>query len=151
MSNNPSITSVSSVANSVANNTTEQTSKKFDIAAFNKDFELIAKTQKEANQIKETEKLQLLNKEIKEKTIMNMSINELLVDWKVSLDGILNDIQQRNISRSTLTSGNRLFHLGMTILLGVLFFYLMYTVISRRTNTQRVIKEYHTHLQLVNE
>lgn len=147
MSNNPSITPV----NSVANDATDQSGKKFDVVAFNKDFELIAKTQKEANKIKEAEKLQLLNQDIKEKTIMNMSINELLIDWKVSIDGILNDIQQRNISRTTLTRGNRLFHLGMTILLGVLFFYLMYTVISRGSNTSRVIKEYHTHLQLVNE
>lgn len=143
MSNNSSITSENSIK--------DQTGKKFDVAAFNKDFELTAKTQKEANRIKENEKLQLLNQDIKEKTIMNMSINELLIDWKVSFDGILNDIQQRNITRSTLTNGNRLFHLGMTILLGVLFFYLMYTVISRRSNTSRVIKEYHTHLQLVNE
>lgn len=143
MSNNSPITP--------GNDTKDQTGKKFDVAAFNKDFELSAKAKKEARQKIEDEQLQLLNQDIKEKTIMNMSINELLIDWKVSFDGILNDIQQRNISRSTLTSGNRLFHLGMTILLGVLFFYLMYNVISRRTNAPRVIKEYHTHLQLVNE
>lgn len=117
--------------------------KKFDVVSFNKDFEIAATKKKlQQKEIDET-RLQELNKDITEKTIMNMSLNELAIDWKMSFDGIFDDFRNRNIYRSTLTSGNRLFHLGMTILIGILFFYLIYSIIELNKCKKTVVKKYY--------
>lgn len=116
--------------------------KKFDVQEFNKSFQEQADAQKEINKKHEASKEKEMSYEIKEKKLLDMTIREIMIDWKISIDGILNDFQARHVSKKTFTTDNRLFHLGMTILIGVLFFYLMKTILSSNSD-KRVVNEYH--------
>lgn len=116
----------------------------FDVNKFNKDFEASLEKAKEDENQREIAKLQSMNKIIYKKKISEMSLRELITEWKDSLLGILNDLLHLRLRSSELFKDNRLFFLGITILFSVLMFYLMHTILGTdRVNINKVVNEYH--------
>jgi len=117
--------------------------KKFDIGEFNKDFEKTEAEKEATNKIKEDAETAKMSYTVYSKRINEMTLGEILVDWKISFDAIMSDLRNRNLTKSTFTQDNRLFHVGITLLIGILLFYLMYSVLSEPNEGTRVINEYH--------
>lgn len=117
--------------------------KKFDIGEFNKDFEKADAEKELANKIKEDAETAKMSYTVYSKRINEMTLGEILVDWKISFDAIMSDLRNRNLTKSTFTQDNRLFHVGITLLIGILLFYLMYSVLSEPNEGTRIVNEYH--------
>ena len=95
----------------------------FDNSLFNTEFEKKKLEMNASKQKDEEERLQKLNKEIHIKKISEMTIVEIMSEWKISLIGILNDILNLHIHPNILFRDNRLLFLGATIILCVYLFY----------------------------
>lgn len=121
--------------------------KNFDVATFNKEFEAYKISKEEEKHKKEMEDLKKLNKEIKVRKLSEMSMNELIIEWKNSMIGIMNDLLNGRWSLTTIFSGNRLFFAGVTlILITVLFYFIRWIFhwnINDKENVNKTINEYH--------
>lgn len=115
---------------------------KFDIKEFNKSFEEQSSAKKIETKKLEEAKEKDMNYEVKEKKILDLTLREIFIDWKVSMDGVMNDIQQRNITRSTFTVDHRLLHVGITLFIFIIFFYILKSVLSS-DGCAKVVNEYH--------
>lgn len=118
----------------------------FDVNKFNIDFQEATKKLQEEEKIKETQKLQQLNKIEYVKKISDMTFREMLITWKESLLGFLNDLLHLRINKDLFTHEYRLFFLGITLLLSVILFYGIHRLfikskINDRNN--KIINEYH--------
>ena len=71
--------------------------------------------------------LESLNKEVRKKKISELSFNEYMIDWKITLLNLLNNILHLNINKDTFTQDNTLYHLGFTILFFVIIYYIIYS------------------------
>lgn len=122
----------------------------FNSALFNKDFEIINEEQNEIAQNIENNKLMELNNSVNnnvnnrlsDKSLVNMSLNEILIEWYNSFNGIFNDfiytinifnyntsntvgllnnnqLEDKNLEqyKQIITKNNRLFYIGLTILI----------------------------------
>lgn len=119
------------------------TKGKFDITEFNTSFEKQKQLQKEEEHKAEAGRLNKMNKEIYRKKISEMSLNELMSEWKNSLIGILNDLLNLRWSFGTLFAENRLFFLGITIVFCVLLFYIFHWIFDWKVEEKKIINEYH--------
>lgn len=100
---------------------------KFDVKAFNTGFTKYMKEQKEVENQQNIAKLKQLNTEEEtKKKISEMSFNELINEWTTSLIGILDDLINFRLNPSTLFGENRMFFVGITLLLVVILFYFFY-------------------------
>jgi hypothetical protein len=104
--------------------------KKFELTTFNQDFTNYLKKQKNEELKRDEERLKTLNQTIYEKKISNMSMTELLYEWKDSLIGFIDDIIHFNFNVSELFKDNRLFFLGITIIIIIILFYFYYWFVS---------------------
>jgi hypothetical protein len=102
----------------------ELVKNRFDIAAFNKDFEDYAKQRYELQKQQEIQRLKELNETIYEKKISEMTWKEIMSEWKLSLIGFLDDMINFRLSPHSLFRENRLFFIGITLLLFAIIFYL---------------------------
>lgn len=114
---------------------------KFDNAAFNVEFNKYMEEEKEKQHQQEIERLNKMNETIYIKKISEMSFNELLVEWKNSIIGILDDLLHLRVT--SIFSGNRLFFVGMTVVIIVLIFYFLLWFFDRNIEQQKIINEYH--------
>lgn len=99
---------------------------KFDIAAFNRDFENQMIAKKEEENKKDMEKLKEMNKEIYKKKISEMTTGEIIGEWQSSLTGMINDMIHLKFQPEILFSENRLFFIGITLLIIVILFYFLF-------------------------
>lgn len=113
----------------------------FDIGEFNKTFEASKEAKQEQQNKEDIEKLKKMNQEIYRKKINEMSIDELMIDWKSSLIGILNDLLNFRWNPDVLFADNRLFFLGMTIILFVIGFFFFIWMFGSSQNKN--VNEYH--------
>jgi len=98
---------------------------KFDIKTFNKGFEDYMKQQTEIKHQQEIERLKQLNETKYEKKITEMTWNEIMVEWKTSIIGVLDDALHFRFTPSVLFRENRLFFIGITLLILAIIFYTM--------------------------
>lgn len=103
---------------------------KFDIQKFNKDFEDRIQQTKETDKILEGRSLEQLNKQVIEKKPYELSIAEIFVAIKDSWFGLLDDLLQQQFYVETFTKQNRLFYIGLTIVIIVIMFYLYDIIID---------------------
>jgi hypothetical protein len=89
----------------------------FDIKKFNKDFESYLSGQK-ARRI-EREKKFLESKEIvqREKLLHELTIWEIIVNMKITVFNILDDLIDGKVDKEFFTKNNRLFYVGLLILI----------------------------------
>lgn len=114
----------------------------FDNSIFNSEFEKQKRELIKQKQKNEENRLKKLNQEIYKKKITDMSINELLIEWKNEMIGLLNDII--NLRLSSLFSGNRLLFIGITIITTTLLFYLiMWIFKNKQIEQMKSVNEYH--------
>ncbi len=101
-------------------------SKKFDLDKFNKEFVFKKEKAVVENRIKSQEKIDLLTKEANKpmKSLYNLSVAELIIGVKDTWFGILDDLLGKKIEMKTLTKENRLFFIGLTIIMVATILYL---------------------------
>lgn len=97
--------------------------KQFDVQDFNKKFNEDKAKRKEESKQRELDKLAELNKPVREKRLLEMNFADILIGIKDSWFGILDDLLQQKYTFDTFTKHNRLFFVGLTlILIGLIVF-----------------------------
>jgi len=93
---------------------------------FNREFVFKKKEIARENKVKSQEKLDRLTEaaNIEEKSLYNLSIVEFLIGIKNTWFEILDDILAGNFSMSIITAKNRLFFIGLTIVLMAMILYI---------------------------
>lgn len=118
---------------------------KIDIATFNKDFEKIKEINKQITQENDENELNIINnnEDKNNNTIMFSSINNMLIDWKLSFLNVINDILHLHVTKETINKRNFLFYLGMTILIFTIFFYILYSLYNYLLEDKKQYKIIH--------
>ena len=113
------------------------TTTEFDVTEFNKDFE--AHRENVGHQVSEIEKqrLQEFNKQEQSKSIYNLSLFEIFIGIKDTWFGLFDDLLQQKFYTETFTKDNRIFFIGVTIVLFVTVIYL-YNMIFSNFNSDQV-------------
>ena len=101
--------------------------KNFDANKFNDYFEKQRETLKRLNDEEDKKYLESLNKEVRKKKISELSFNEYMIDWKITLLNLLNNILHLNINKDIFIHDNTLYHLCFTILFFVIIYYIIYS------------------------
>jgi hypothetical protein len=119
--------------------------KNFDPDKFNTDFDSYQTELKEKQEIVDKEELNKMNEDYREKIISELSFQEYLYDWKYSILNLINNIIHLKINKDTFTQGNILFHLGITILIFTILFYILFSTYNllKPNNIQKIIYEHH--------
>lgn len=90
----------------------------FDVKKFNDKFEETVKHRKELAEKAMQEKLNKLNEvNNKKKEIYQLSVGDTIINTKDALFNILDDMLQFKFKLDTFTKDNRLYYIGITILL----------------------------------
>lgn len=103
---------------------------KFDIQKFNKEFENKIEQSKETGKLLDENRLEKLNKQKIEPKPYQLSIAEILIVIKDSWFGLLDDLLQEQFYMETFTKKNRMFYIGLTIVIIVIIFYLYDIIID---------------------
>jgi hypothetical protein len=129
------------------NEQTEKPSKKkFNSQNFNTAFEKAQEVRKKKENIVLQNKIDKLNKPVDEKMIHNYSIGEIFIGIKDTWFELLDDILQYGLSMDIFTKKNRLYFIGITIILivSILFVYnLIIGDVSTKQNTELQIRHIH--------
>lgn len=120
----------------------------FDNALFNIEFEKNKKEKEKDKRLSDEERLRKMNKEMRAKKMSEMSMNELMIEWKISVVGILNDLLNLNWNINTIFGGDRLFYVGLTIIICSVIFYILSWIFAigakdgnRNVNEYRIFVE----------
>jgi len=118
--------------------------KQFDVKKFNLDYDEYLKESTALAKRREEERLAILNKPPPKKKIYEMSVGEILVGIKDTWFEILDDLLQQNFTLDIFTRGNRLFFIGLTLVLIIIFVYLYNVFTDDDTPEQpKQLKEIH--------
>ena len=111
---------------------TEQNTYTFDIKKFNEDFDDYLAKQKKARL--ESEQKYLESKEIvkRQKLLHELTFYEILGNTKDTVFNIMNDLTSMNISADTWTKENRLFYVGLLLIVFSVILILIYVVVPKR-------------------
>jgi len=93
-------------------------SEKNNDKQFNKEFESYIESSKRKTSETAQEKLDILSKS--EKKVHELSFGDILIGLKNTWFGIFDDITNKNISFDLITQQNRMFYIGITIILTLL-------------------------------
>ena len=106
------------------------TDGKFDIDKFNNEFVNTANSQKAKALAEDEIHIQKLNETSNQKTsLVNLTLFDLFVGIKNTWFDILDDMLLQNFQPNVLFRGNRLFFVGLTlILLGILMYFYTFLV-----------------------
>lgn len=125
---------------------TAKDNQKFNLKQFNADFEEDLKKKNEDRAKKEEVELDKLNAVIVAKPVIEMNIAELLIGIKDTWFGLMDDLLLLKFNIDTFTKNNRLFFIGITIVLIVIFMYTIHYLdnIGENGNKhEKIIKIYH--------
>ena len=100
------------------------TPTRMEVDRFNRDFDQYKERRKKEMAESMQKKLEELNRPEPIPPIYQQSIGKILVDTKDSMFGFLDDILQFKFELSTLTKANRLFYIGLVLLLIAIILYL---------------------------
>ena len=94
------------------------------------------------------DRLERLNKQQIEKKPYQLSVAEILIAIKDSWFGIIDDLLQRQFYIETFIKKNRMFYIGLTIVIIAIIFYLYDTIIDNSINSNNIdSSNIHTDLQ----
>jgi hypothetical protein len=103
---------------------TPNSNKPFDLNKFNIIFDRNKEIQKENQRIKDLNKLNALSQETNKVSLYNLSMYDIIVNAKNAWFGLLDDLLNRSFNMQTLTKDNRLFYLGLTIVIFCVILYI---------------------------
>jgi uncharacterized protein YeaO (DUF488 family) len=106
---------------------------KDDVDKFNRDFDQYKEQRKVEMQKQLDEKLAELNKPVIETPIYNQSVGEILIKTKDVVFDILDDLMQLKFE-GILYKNNRLFHIGLLLLLITIIMFIIYMFSSSVNN-----------------
>jgi heme/copper-type cytochrome/quinol oxidase subunit 1 len=122
---------ISDSSNSVKENTLS--GGKFDINKFNKAFEQNKESSKQKQSNLEDKRLDKLNTQKIQLKPYQLSIAQIFITMKDSWFELIDDLLQRQFYVETFTKKNRMFYIGLTIIIIVIIFYL-YDIIIETMN-----------------
>lgn len=105
------------------------TPKKFDIQKFNQEFEKKKELTKMYIGEIEQQRLQQLNQMEKPKKPYELTVAEIIINTKDTWFSLVSDLFQQKFYSETFTKDNRLFYIGLTIILTIIFVYLYNTIL----------------------
>lgn len=105
-------------------------STQFDINEFNRIFEKEKiKIKKEIIQ-HENDKLSNLNEQQKDKSLLEMNLQNIIIEIKNTWLDLINDLLQQKYGFDTFTKQNRLFFIGLTIMIIGLILFIYYLLVN---------------------
>ena len=128
----PLNTTIVNNSNTVSDTTIAQNSYTFDLKKFNQDFEDYLANQKKARTKQEQKYLE--SKEIikRDKLLHELTFYEILGNTKDTVFNVMDDLTTMNINRDTLTQENRLFYIGLLLIVFSIFLLGIYIIIPKR-------------------
>lgn len=119
--------------------------KNFDAQKFNKEFVFKKEEAKIQNRIKDQKKLDYLNDRANSTRppLYKLNLSELLIGIKDTWFGILDDLLAWNINSKILTKRNRLFFIGLTLIIFsvILYLYLFFLEEKKDNNDKNMIEK----------
>lgn len=97
---------------------------RFEVDRFNRDFDQYKVRRKLEMNESMRKRLEELNTPEPEPPIYNQPIGKILIDTKDEIFNIIDDLLQFKISVSTFTKANRLFYIGLIIVIIAIIFYI---------------------------
>jgi len=121
--------------------------QRFDVDKFNRDFEQYVRKRKDEQKRKLDDKLAQLNEPEPETLIYNKSIGNIFIDAKDSMFKFLDDLLQRKFTLDTFTKDNRLFYIGLVIVViaVVIFLYNILAGDDKQETSKPVFEIKHIH------
>lgn len=124
---------------------------KFDLDKFNREFVFKKELAVVENRIESQEKLNRLTEaaNLKDKSLFNLSVAELIIGIKDTWFGILDDLLAKKLEIQTLKKNNRLFFIGLTIVIIVTIIYIYNffideEIVKKEVNqTEKIIEKYY--------
>ncbi len=115
---------------------TPDSTKKIDLGKFNIIFERNKEVAKESQRLKDLEKLNALSQEKQIISLYDLSLFDIIINTKNAWFNLLDDLLDQKIELSTFTKENRLFYVGLTIIVFATVFYI-YTLFIADDNPQK--------------
>lgn len=112
----------------------------FDIDRFNRNFDQYRERRKVIMNAQMEDRLAELNKPPPDIPIWNRPIGTILIDMKDSLFGIIDDLLSYKFNINIFIKDNRLFYLGLFILISILTVFLLGLLVNLDNNTEKVDK-----------
>ena len=116
-------------------------SKEFNVLKFNEDYEKMKKQKILDRKMKERNKLKKLNKTLVDKKLHDMSILEILIEFKNNIFGILDDLINFNFNDfnsflNIFSKNNRLFFIGLMIIFitGIIYIFSQFNQNNTKNN-----------------
>ncbi len=121
--------------------------KKFDLGKFNKVFDENKEMTKEYQADVDLARLNKLSSQEIKISLYDLSILQILVNTKNTWFDLLDDLLEQKFEMATITKENRLFYIGLTILVFSIILYLYYTISADDVKAPPVSvkKVYHIH------
>ncbi len=91
--------------------------QKFDLDLFNKTFTENAENEKKKIEEINKKQLELLNSQIIDKKLLELTLLEILIGIKNSWFGLFDDILSMNYNKNMLFKSNRMFFIGVSLLI----------------------------------
>jgi hypothetical protein len=121
------------------------TPKKFNLAQFNKEFENQKDLNKEYQADVDLNRLNKLSSVEIKTSLYDLSILDILVNTKNTWFNLMDDLLEQRFELATITKENRMFYIGVTILLFSIILYIYYIMSDEgdKTQTTSIKKVYH--------
>ncbi|QKF93786.1 hypothetical protein QKU48_gp0328 [Fadolivirus algeromassiliense] len=125
---------------------------KFDIDKFNRDFDQYKVKRKNEMNEKIQQKLDELNKPPEEIPAYNLSVGQIMINIKDTLFGIIDDLLRFDFTWNVVLKKNRLFYLGLAVIIiaSIIYLYYFFKVNSINDPLPTIITHVHE-IKLSNE
>ena len=117
----------------------------FDINKFNADFELATDLSKMKSKQLDEARLNKLNEEKKQKPIYELSVSEIIIGIKDAWFDLLDDLLQQRFSIDTFVRNNKLFYIGLTIVIVILILYLYDVFTEPAASPNKIVEIHHVY------
>lgn len=97
---------------------------RFDLGQFNIAFDRNKEIAKESQKINDLNKLNALSQETVHQSLYDLSLFQIIINTKNAWFNLLDDLLDQNFELETFTKENRLFYIGLTLLLFTIILYL---------------------------
>lgn len=118
---------------------------KFDIDKFNRDFDQYKEKRKQEMAIRLQKRLDELNNPPPPTPAYDLSIGQLAINTKDALFNILDDIINFKFSKDILMKENRLFYIGLTLIIFAIAAYMYFVFIPKKPEMDGSGKIIHVH------
>jgi|688.fasta_scaffold858094_1 hypothetical protein len=126
-------------------------SGKFDIDKFNRDFDQYKDQRKEEMRERIDKKISELNKPVEQVALYDLSIGQIMINMKDAIFNIIDDLLNFKISKNVFIKQNRLFYIGIFIILIAIILYLYMFFINNKDEIKSSSVITHVHeIKLLN-